>query len=96
MNEALLFKIIHVLDMITIDEILDPIVILIEQTDHLTDVIHVLDIVDIDHVLIQATTILQNTFLHINILQDQAVPDILETALILTQELTSIQYKLNQ
>ena len=55
MTEALP-KIVHVLDMITINEILDPNILLIEHTDHLTDAIFLLDT---DHILFPETTILQ-------------------------------------
>ena len=74
MTKALLLKIIHVLDMITIDEILHPIVLFIEHTDHLTDAILVLGI---DHALIPETTILQNILFKLDHLQDQEILDIL-------------------
>ena len=70
MTETLLLKIIHVLDMITIDDILDPIAHLIEHTDHLRDAILVQNI---DHVLFLETTILQNILLHIDLIQDQEI-----------------------
>ena len=54
MTKVLLLKFIHVLDMITINEILDPIVFLIDYTDQLTDPILVLDT---NHVLIPEPTI---------------------------------------
>ena len=79
--------------MITVDEILHPIVLLIEHTDHLTDAVLVLDI---DHVFIPATKILQNILLHIDPLQDQEILDILNPALTLIQEKTLIQYKPNR
>ena len=78
MTEALLFTIIHVPDGITINETLDSIVLLFDQTDHLTDVILV---IETDHVLIPKTMILQNIILHLDLLQDQEFLDILDFAL---------------
>ena len=77
MTDALLLKIIHVPDMITINEILDPIVLILDHTYHLTDAI--LDL-DLDPVLIQETTILQDTLLRSDLLQDQDILDILDPA----------------
>ena len=68
MTEDLLLKIIQVPDMITINKVLDPIVLFINHTDHLTDVILVQERI---HVLIQEATILQNILLHLHLLQDQ-------------------------
>ena len=79
--------------MISINEILDPIGFLIDHTDQLTDAILVLET---DHVLIQETTILQDTLLHSDLLQDQEILDILGPALTLIQETKLIQYKHNQ
>ena len=93
MTEALLLNFIHVLDVITINEILDLIVLTIDHTDHLTDAILVLDT---DHVLIQQTTILQDILLHSDLLQDQEILDVLDPALIPKQETKLIQYKRNQ
>ena len=92
MTEALL-KVMHVPDMLTINETLDPIVLLIDHTDHPTDVILVQDT---DHFLIQETTILQNILLHLHLLQDQEILDILDPLLTLIREITLIQYKPNQ
>ena len=88
MTEALLLKIIHVPNMITINEILDPIVLLINHTDHLKDVILVQDT---DHVLFQETTIFKNILSHLDLLQDQTILDILDPVLTLIQEITLIQ-----
>ena len=93
MTEALLLKNIKVLDITTINKILDPIVLHIDHTNHLTDGILVLNT---DHVLIQKTTILQNILLYLHLLQDQEILNILGPALTLIQEITSIQYKPNQ
>ena len=93
LTEVLLLKIIHVFDMITVDEILHPIVLLIEHTDHLTDAVLVLDI---DHVLIPETKFLQNILLHKDLLQDQEILDILKPALTLIQEKTLIHNKPNR
>ena len=93
MTEALLLKIIHFPDMITNNEILDPIVHLIYHTDHLTDVTLVQDTC---HVLIKETTFLKNILLHLDLLQEQEILDTLDPALSLIQEITLIQYKPNQ
>ena len=93
MTEAPLLTITHVLDMTTINEILDPIVLLVVHKDLLTDVIVVLDT---DHVLIQETTILQDILLNTGLVQDQEILDILDPAHILIQETMSKQYKPNQ
>ena len=79
--------------MININEILDPIVLLLDHTDHLTGTILVLDT---DHVLIPETTISQNLLLHLDLLQGRENLDILNLALTLRQEITLIQYKPNQ
>ena len=93
MTEDLLLKIIQFPDMITINKVLDPIVLFINHTDHLTDVILVQER---NHVRIQEATILQNILLHLHLLQDQESLDILDQVLTLIQEITLIQYNPNQ
>ena len=87
MTEVLLLKIIHFLEMININEIPDPIVLLIDHTDHLTDAIFVLDT---DHVLNTVTTILRIILFHIDLLRGQEILDVLDPALTPIQEITLI------
>ena len=72
--------------MITINEILDPIVLLIDYSDRLTDAIL---LQDTDHSR-------DNNFTKYTSYQDQEILDILVPALTLIQETKLIQYKHNQ
>ena len=92
MTEVILLKITLVHVMIIMNETLGCFVLLIEHTDHLTDAISILDA---GPVLIQGLTILHDSFLHSDLLQDQEILGILDPALALTQERKSIQSKLN-
>ena len=83
MIKVLLLIITHIHDMIKINEIVDRIVLLVDHTDPLTDATLILDT---DYVLIQKTTILQDILIHLDILQDQKIPSILDPALTLLQE----------
>ena len=88
MTEELLLNITHAHDMITTNEILDCIILFIDHTDHHIDTILVLDR---DHVLIQETIILQDKSLHLDLLQDQEILDILDPARTLIQGTKVIQ-----
>ena len=92
MREILILNIKLVHGMMFINETLDRIILLTVHTGHLRDAILVLDI---DPVLIQAVKIAHAILLHLDLLQDQELLDIPDTALALTQETKSIQYKLN-
>ena len=93
MTKAVLLKLImHVPNIITINESQDLIVLLIDHTDHLRDVIPNLDT---DHVRIRVTTYSQNILLHLDLVQEQEILDILDLAFTLLQETTLIQYKPN-
>ena len=92
MTEALLLRIIHVPDMITVNEILDPIVLLLDHTDTFSPIL----VLDTDHVLIQDITILQDILLHSGLLQNQEIRDIPDPAPNLIQGTKLIQYKYNQ
>ena len=91
-TEVLLLNITVVHDMIMIKETLDGIVLLIDHTDHLTDAS--LDR-DTDHIPIQEITILQDIFLHLDLLQDQKILDFLDPAFTLAPETILIQYILD-
>ena len=92
MTEEVFLKMTHVIDLITTNKNLDPIVPLIEHTDHFSDVILVLDI---DPILFPETTFSQTVLFHIDLLQDQEILDFLDPPLTLLQEITLIPYKPN-
>ena len=90
MNEVLLLNVIHALDMISGNKVLDLIVALIDLIDHLTEGIFV---TEKDRVQIQEKIHIQDVLLLLDLLRDQEIlkiPDLVHT---LTHDMNSMQFK---